>query len=119
MSEILKVLNRKNVELKSEVVELGLLDDIKSEANEAKERVAIVKEDTKAIEKFASIYKGIKAEASSNEKVYKSLFDTVEKFKKAATDLGVKPPKEVGIAERWAQILEAEHKKLMGWVKTF
>ena len=31
MSEILKVLNRKSVELKSEVVEFNMLDDIKKE----------------------------------------------------------------------------------------
>ena len=78
MSKLVEFLN-KNIELKSEVVELGLIDDIKSEMKEAN------RGGMKAID----MANAAKKPAEDSLKLNKELLKKIEKAEKAAKDLGV------------------------------
>jgi len=79
MSAILKALNnRKTVELKSEVVELWLIDDIKSKMKDA----------NKGAMKAIDMANAAKKPAEQSLKLNEELFKELTKAEKMAKDLG-------------------------------
>jgi len=86
MSEILKVLNRKNVELKSEKVEFSLLEDIDREMEELKLMTGSVNDTVKIVE-------SAKADAakfvSKTDKIESNLSKMLNKYEAAAKELGL------------------------------
>ena len=88
MNEILKALqNRKmEVELKSEVVELGLVDDVKKLALDAVNEAEKLGEQTRIIISAQERMKKIGGNANAN---VKKALDKIENYKKALKDLGI------------------------------
>ena len=110
MSEILKVLNRKSVELKSEVVELGLIDDFNSYLDSVKNMDKVLQKTLSSADKVWrewNLIEDKKADAfaslSNNTEDAESMVKEIEKrFLKvasAAKELGVDPKSVKGINE--------------------
>lgn len=97
MSAILKALQNRtvNVELKSEVVELGIADDLKKYPSKVKDMMSELQGINKAAGDLKAKLRSIKTELNGFSKKSNSvsvqLKKDLEKFKKAATDLGINP----------------------------
>lgn len=100
MSEILKVLNKQNVELKSEVVELGIVDDF---ALDAEANTAMVK---RTIGEMLDLKKKKEKLVSSVNIAEKLISETEKKLveiEKQIKFLGVEKPAKVKKAEKELQ----------------
>ncbi len=86
MSEILKVLNRKNIELKSEVVELGSVKELEAEANKVFKEIEIA---NLALARFVKEKNSLRDSSREiNEAVNK--MESIQKdFEAKAKDLGI------------------------------
>jgi hypothetical protein len=92
MSEILKVLNRKSVELKSERLDLSMMDDVKKELSIA----------TKSYNKAADLWVGVVGakelaakQINKAESEFKSARRLFENLQKSAAGLGVDLPSDI------------------------
>jgi hypothetical protein len=104
MSEILKVLN-KNVELKSQVVELGTMQDLEKNIN-------IVKSEESGLDSVKSKIKS-QAQSAYNDlaKPLEILKDSMSKFESDAKNLGLKPS-EFGSYNQAVKLMKDSNKKL-------
>ena len=113
MSEILKVLNRKSVELKSEVVEFSLIEDIKKEYNSLSKSIANGNKRASTLKAEKAALQGDAAEVVDN--IGKSE-DVYNKIVLAAKELGIKAPKE---AETLKKLISDADTELDSWEKQF
>lgn len=101
MSEILKVLNRKNVELKSEVVELGAIQNIRKQSEK-------ISKDFDAGKKLEDKIKQIAIDSINSFKESSvgasKLIASYEKLQEQAKDLGVELPQ--GVQNNYADAKE-------------
>ena len=117
MSEILKVLNRKSVELKSEVVELGLVENIQKASDSSRKLTESLRDSNKSMnnadvakkeleKEFAKVQKTLEKEQdkffkleSRVDPMLTKMKDLLDKTKRAANELGVKPSNIDGFKE--------------------
>ena len=118
MSAILKALqNRKSVELKSEVVELGLVENIQKASDNSKKLTESLRDSNKSMndadvakkeleKEFAKVQKTLEKEQdkffkleSRVDPMLTKMKDLLDKTKRAANELGVKPSNIDGFKE--------------------
>ncbi len=87
MSEILRVLN-KNIELKSEVVELGLVDDIEKFTKKAVDANKQILNDLQELNSIHKRMKKTESESTDTTDILQRLLDDVEI---SAKELGINP----------------------------
>lgn len=91
MSEILKVLN-KSVELKSEKVELGLVDDYKKQAAKG---FGAYRRTLKEVESLNSQISKVLADSTEAKNMLSGTIQGYQKIENASKELGVDVPKDV------------------------
>ena len=122
MSEILKVLNRKSVELKSEVIELGLADEMKKGISKGTQILGDIK-------KEAKIVASLKAQIASLSKIIESKYKEANSFvdkhtlimqdiSSTSRDLGINPNEIKGF-DKYESLLDDIFKESDILVKDF
>jgi len=105
MSKILEVLNKKSVELKSEVVEFALADDLEVRDKKISKRIDIINGKGRILAKVAEQKKG---KISTIDLTIRNQEAEIEKTKKQAKDLGVEIPE----LSRWQKELDDFKKRV-------
>lgn len=83
------------VELASERVELGLIEDLKKDADKVSKQIGFVNKDIGEVKKAIQLIGMIKADLTSNDKLANDLLKAVINFENKTRDLGLDVPQQV------------------------
>ena len=114
-----KISNGKEVNLESQKVELGLVDDIEKEEKKVSDMLGFIDQDVKEIERAIIKAGKIKSDLKRTDNLADNLLRLVKDFEKKADELGVELPNTVSKAGRRAMILKRDNEKLRQLVKSF
>ena len=90
-----RLFSEDKVELASERIELGLIDDLKKDADKVSKQIGFVNKDISEVKKAIQLIGMIKADFTSTDKLANDLLKAVINFENKARDLGLDVPKQV------------------------
>ena len=114
-----KLAEEDKVELSAQKVELGLIDDIKSEKDKVTKMIGFIRQDLKEVNRAISTIEKIKTDLNKTDKLADSLLNLIKNFERKADDLGIDLPNEVSTATRRAFELRDVNDKLRNLIKKF
>lgn len=85
----------RQTELASHKIDLGLLDDLKKDADKVTKQIGFINKDISDVKKAISSIGMIKADLTSTDKLANDLLSAVVTFENKARDLGIDVPNEV------------------------
>ena len=90
-----RLFSESKVELAAERVELGLIEDLKKDADKVSKQIGFVNKDIGEVKKAIQLIGMIKADLTSNDKLANDLLKAVINFENKTRDLGLDVPKQV------------------------
>ena len=90
-----KLFKEEATELTSHEVELGLMDDLKKDADKVSKQIGFVNKDISEVKNAISLIGMVKADLASNEKLANDLLKAIVTFENGARDLGLEVPKQI------------------------
>ena len=95
MSKIAQIEQPERTDLAKHNVELGLIDDLKKEADKVSKQIGFVNKDIIEVKKAIQRIGMIKVDLASTDELANNLLKAVVNFENKANDLGLDIPKEV------------------------
>ena len=93
LSKIAKI--NEATELASHKIDLGLLDDLKKDADKVTKQIGFINKDISDVKKAISLIGMIKVDLASTDKLANDLLSAVVTFENKTRDLGIDVPNEV------------------------
>jgi hypothetical protein len=90
-----KLFKEESTQLTSHKVELGLMDDLKKEADKVSKQIGFVNKDIIEVKKAISLIGMVKADFASNDKLANDFLKAIVTFENGARDLGLEVPKQI------------------------